>query len=99
MSNSSANVFEELRALLRIVTQSLDNIEKFCATTGSHFPSNDEPFTLMSEAERLSPTIVQESFTLVGAASQLISIVRPSNANALVAILSVSPRDVFFCLV
>lgn len=89
MGQATTDAFQELRALSHLIIRSLDNIEKFCATTGEILPSTDEKFTLTSELVRLSPEIVQESGILVGAASQLIAAIRPSPANVLVAVLGV----------
>lgn len=89
MSQAPSDALQELRALSDLISRSVDDIQKFCTAKKEAFPSPDEPFSLSSEAVRLSPELVDPTRTLVAAASQLISAVRSSPANLLTAALQV----------
>ncbi|KAJ3554256.1 hypothetical protein NM688_g3204 [Phlebia brevispora] len=66
----------ELRALADLINGAVAQIEAACASRSKTFPSSDEPFTLESEAARMSPDVLLPGNIIVAAAQQLISAVR-----------------------
>lgn len=66
---------EELAALTKLITSSVDAILKSCGSRT--FPSSDELFTLESEAARMDPDVQVQSGIAIAAATQLIAALRP----------------------
>ncbi|KAK0458974.1 O-methyltransferase-domain-containing protein [Desarmillaria tabescens] len=65
-----------LRALLNILQESIERIEKECQGSGVEFPVLDEPYTPDSEAVRLTPAVQEASILITAAAYQLIATVQ-----------------------
>lgn len=84
MSTLIPNSLRELRALVDLISTSVDNIEHACIASGQPFPSLSEPFTRESEAIRLSPAVQQAGDILVAAAAQLTAVVRSPTATAMI---------------
>lgn len=65
-----------LRALLAVISKSIDTIEESCRARGLNFPSLDEPFTVESDAARTDPTVQEASTLIAAAAYQLVATVQ-----------------------
>ncbi|KAJ3555091.1 hypothetical protein NM688_g2768 [Phlebia brevispora] len=66
----------ELRALVDLLNGAVTQIEAACASRSQIFPPSDDPFTLESEAARMSPDVLLPGNIIVAAAQQLIAAVR-----------------------
>lgn len=75
MSNDKTDA-SELRALSNLIQSSVEKIEAALASRSQTFPSMDDPFTLESEAVRMSPDVLGPGSIIIAAAAQLISCVR-----------------------
>lgn len=89
MSNAIQASFQNIHALLDLIKASVEDIEQVYTTSGQPFPSLDEPFTLESEAIRMSPHVQKASSAIVAAAAQLIACVRPPPFSAMISALQV----------
>lgn len=69
---------DELKALAKLVHDSVEEIEKSCKSRGVHLPSLSEPFTLESEAAKADPAFIQAAGNITAAAGQLATLVRPA---------------------
>ena len=74
MSNQDGTA--ELRALCDLIKSSVDSIAAALASRSQTYPSANEPFSLQSEASRMSPDILEPGRIIVSAAAQLIATVR-----------------------
>ncbi|KAH7918466.1 S-adenosyl-L-methionine-dependent methyltransferase [Leucogyrophana mollusca] len=75
-----------LRALLNIIADSVEAIERHCASEGLEFPALDDVFTAENERTRLD-SVVQDAATLITAASyQLIATVQQPQTTIFTAI-------------
>ena len=83
-----------LRALLSLMTKSVDVIEENCKRTGVEFPSLDEPFSPVSEAIRSEPEVVRAIALVASAAFQMLQTVRPPHAAMILAAGSVSSATI-----
>ena len=81
---------DELKALARLVSDSVEEIEKSCKARNVRFPSLSEPFSLGSEAARADPVVMQAAGNITGAAGQLVALVRPTPLTLLLTSVSVS---------
>lgn len=70
---SSADYFPTLRRLATIINESLDVIENVFASSGTPFPSLDEPFnpTHPSEMKQRDPEVAAAALNIVAATAQL----------------------------
>ena len=68
---------DELKALVKLVSDSVDQIEKSCKSRNVTFPSLSGPYSLQSEAARLDPTVLQAAADISAATAQLSALVRP----------------------
>jgi len=68
----------ELRALGNIIQSSIEQIEATVAANSFTFPSSDAPFSPDSEAPRMHHAILSAGLHITSAASQLITLVRPT---------------------
>ena len=73
---STDPAIQELRALVGLITNSLDSIESTVSARKESWPSPSEPFTRESEAVRNLPEEAAASDVLISAAEQLIASVR-----------------------
>ncbi|KIY46447.1 S-adenosyl-L-methionine-dependent methyltransferase [Fistulina hepatica ATCC 64428] len=64
---------ENLKALARLILESVDTIDKSCTESGLLFPRLDQPFSPSSEAARNLPGVSDASNIVVAAAAQLIA--------------------------
>jgi hypothetical protein len=67
---------EELRALSKIIQDSISDIDAAVAASNLEFPSPYTPFTAESEAARTLPEVERASSLLIAAATQLVQTVR-----------------------
>ncbi|GJE87393.1 S-adenosyl-L-methionine-dependent methyltransferase [Phanerochaete sordida] len=83
MSNSSSqhSSLAELRALSRIIQESIDAIDACLTTNGQEFPSPDTTLTMESEAARMASDVDRQCSLIVSAAYQLICSVRSPMAS------------------
>jgi hypothetical protein len=84
MANDST--LQELKALSRLISQSIDAIEGTLQSRGQKFPSLSEPFSTESEASRMAADVLDECSVITAAAAQLVAAVRPPTATAMFAI-------------
>ncbi|KAJ3553485.1 hypothetical protein NM688_g3587 [Phlebia brevispora] len=84
---STDPAFQELRALVALISDSLDSMEHTVCSRGQTFPSMHKPYSPESEAARSVPEGLKASSVIVAAASQLIAAVRPPAISALVTAL------------
>ena len=80
----------ELRALLDVMTSSVDKLEETMASRGQTYPSLDSLYSPESEAPRTSPDVLALGDLIVSAAAQLIAAVRPTPIAPLLTSLQVS---------
>ncbi|KAF8641330.1 hypothetical protein AX16_010028 [Volvariella volvacea WC 439] len=74
---TTQNSLFQIRQLLNIMNNAVDDLEATCVRNGTPLPDIDEPFTRKSEAFRSDPSAA-EAATLIGAAAeQLDAIVTP----------------------
>ena len=73
---SGSDALSELKALSKIIQDSINSIEVTLAANNLELPSPYAPFTLESEAARVQPEIAQASALIISAAYQLINSVR-----------------------
>ncbi|KAI0318073.1 S-adenosyl-L-methionine-dependent methyltransferase [Amylostereum chailletii] len=66
----------ELKALSKLIQDSVEAIEASISAKGLTFPSSTTPFSLESEAGRNLPEVAQAGSVLVAAATQLITVAR-----------------------
>ncbi|KAJ3559922.1 hypothetical protein NM688_g32 [Phlebia brevispora] len=66
----------ELRALVDLLNGAVTQIEAACASRSQTFPPSHDPFSLESEAARMSPDVLLPGNIIVAAAQQLIAAVR-----------------------
>lgn len=71
-STSSVDTLKELRALSRIIQESIDNIESAISSKHLEFPSPYTPLTMESEGVRMLPEVDKECSLIVSAATQLV---------------------------
>ncbi|KAI0314195.1 S-adenosyl-L-methionine-dependent methyltransferase [Amylostereum chailletii] len=84
---SPQNGLSELRALVAIIQNSVDAIEKAVEAGSLEFPSLSTPFTIQSEAARNLPEVAQAVSLLVAAATQLVAASRaPEQSMTIVAL-------------
>lgn len=76
MSSNIQASLEPLRSLLGLIKSSVENIEKACIANDQPFPALDTPFSMESEAVRMTPEVQLASGIVVAAASQLIATVQ-----------------------
>lgn len=62
----------ELRALVNLLSASVDKIEASLDARSQTFPVSAEPFNPQTEAVRMAPDIAEQTATIVAAASQLV---------------------------
>ena len=74
--SSNTSSAADLRALCDLIKSSVDSIEAALDSRSQTFPSPNEPFSLQSEAARMSPDVLGPSSIIVSAAAQLIATVR-----------------------
>lgn len=86
---STDPTIQELRALVGLITRSLDTIESTANARGEKFPSLHEPFTRESEAIRNLPDVAAACDVLVSAAGQLIATVRSPGMGVVMTTLQV----------
>ena len=72
---------DELKALARLINDSVEEIERSCNARNVSFPSLSEKFTPENEAARADPVVVQAAGHITAAASQLIALARPAPAT------------------
>lgn len=81
---------DELKALAKLVYDSVEEIEKSCKARDVSFPPLSEPFTPESEAARADVAVIQAAGNITAAASQLISLVRPAPLTLFMRSIQVS---------
>lgn len=86
----SSSTISSLRALLRIIEQSIEKIEDNCRSRGLSFPLLDEPFTSESDAARRDPIVQYEARLITAASYQLIATVQQPQTTIFTSICSVS---------
>ena len=73
---SGSNALSELKALSKIIQDSINSIEATLTANDLEFPSPYTPFTPESDAARAQPEVAQASALIISAAYQLINSVR-----------------------
>lgn len=68
---------DELKALVKLVSDSVERIEKSCQARNVSFPSLNEVYSLQSEAARLDPNVLKAAADISAATAQLSALVRP----------------------
>ena len=68
---------DELKALVKLVSDSVDRIEKSCKARNVAFPSLAGTYSPESEAARLDPAVLQAAADISAATAQLSALVRP----------------------
>lgn len=94
---------DQLKALAKLVNDSVAEIEKSCTARNVVFPSLSEPFTPESEAARADLAVVEAAGVITAAASQLIALVRPAPLTLFMRSIQVSHvillrMHIAFCL-
>ncbi|KAI5119287.1 hypothetical protein M0805_008066 [Coniferiporia weirii] len=75
---------DELKALAKLINDSVKRIEESCSARNVAFPPLSEPFSPESEAARMDPAVLQASTDIVAAAAQLTALVRPPPLSLLI---------------
>jgi hypothetical protein len=89
MSTTSSG-FGEIRALVDIIKNTVDQLEGTIASRGQTYPSLSTPFSKETEAVRIAaPDVLALGDIVVSAAAQLIANVRPSASFPLLTALQV----------
>lgn len=86
---------DELKALAKLINDSVEQIEGSCKARNVIFPSLSEKFTPESEAARADSVMLQATGNITAAASQLISLARPAPLTILTK--SIQVRVSHFC--
>ncbi|EKM53055.1 uncharacterized protein PHACADRAFT_210782 [Phanerochaete carnosa HHB-10118-sp] len=76
MGTGTTNTLSELKALSKIIQDSIDSIEASLASKNMEFPSPHTPISLESEAARMQPGVDRACALIISAAYQLITSVR-----------------------
>ena len=88
-STDGGNTLSELKALSKIIQDSVNSIETALASNNLEFPSPYTPFTLESEAARQQPDVARASALIVSASYQLINFVRSPTLTVVTAAFQV----------
>lgn len=67
----------QLLELAKIISDSVQSIDRACTESGLAFPSLDDPFTPQSEAFRTNPEANEAANIIAAAAFQLVATVLP----------------------
>jgi hypothetical protein len=78
-----------MNALVKLITDSVAKVDKFCGANNIKLPSLDEPFTLESEAPRMQPEVSEAVSNIISAAAQLIAVVRPAPITVMTTAIQV----------
>lgn len=89
---------DELKALAKLIYDSVEDIETNCKARNVNFPSLSEKFTPESEVFRGNPAIIQATGNITAAASQLIALARPPAVTLSTKSIQVSTRTFVICL-
>ena len=84
---------DQLKALAKLVNDSVAEIEKSCIARNVIFPSLSEPFTPESEAARADHAVIEAAGIITAAASQLIALVRPAPLTLFMRSIQVSSAN------
>ena len=74
----------DLKALSKIINDSIAQIEKAAIEKKLKFPSIDTPYSEESEEIRKDAVVVEATFNIVSAANQLLAIARPAPHSVIV---------------
>lgn len=84
---------EELRALSKIIQDSVCAIDAAVIASNLEFPSPHTPFTVESEAARTLPKVEKACSLIIAAATQLVQAVRSPMHGILTLSLQVRTSD------
>lgn len=88
---------DELKALAKLIYDSVETIEKSCNDRNVTFPSLHEKYTPESEAARADPVVIEAAGNITAAASQLIAIARPAPVTLSTKSIQVRTPCLFGC--
>lgn len=88
-STSCFNAIDELKALTKIINDSVASIESTMTSQGLEFPSLHTPMTLQTEEARMLPEVGRACSLIVSAATQLVRTVQSPTHVLVTATLQV----------
>lgn len=88
-SKKVTSVLTQLRAVSKIIQDSIDTIDTVLTANHMEFPSPETQFTIESEASRMLPDVANACMLIVSAASQLTYWVRPPGLTVVATALQV----------
>ena len=83
-SNDVQDSLADLKALSRIINESIAQIERIAVEKNLKFPSIDVPYSEESEVIRKDDVVVEATFNIVSAATRLLAVARPAPHSVLV---------------
>ena len=91
LKTKSMDAIIELKALSKVIHDSIQAIETIISSNNTNFPSPYTSFTMESEAPRMLPGVDQACALIISAAGQLISSVRSPMHSVTDTALQVRP--------
>ena len=96
VSQNNADTLSELRALSKIIQDSINVIETTTAAKDLQFPSSRTPLTMESEAARMLPEVEGACALIVAATAQLAFAVRSPLQSVITVALQVCFLHIVF---
>ena len=93
---ASGKSTSELFTLAKIISDSVQSLDRACTDNGLTFPSLNDPFTPQSEAFRSNPDASEAASRIAAAAFQLVASVLPPPATVLSLISGVSHTKIHY---